>query len=1224
MAIAAAFDLQHEQALAIYTAKGLQPTFNWQDMLHTEHEKAFTVAKMLDADLLHEVHQHVNAAIAQGHTVARFIEDLQPKLEAAGWWGKKVIDNPITGLPQPAQLGSPARLRLIFRQNLQAGYAAGHWQQIQETKDDFPFLLYDAVNDHRVRPEHAAWDGTILPVDHEFWATHYPPNGWNCRCSVVPLTEEDADAMGGPTEPPPLDLQPWTNPSTGKQYQVPKGIDPGWDYHPGKASYDKLQEVAQQKLGGMPPGLQQAANEALDQHNASLSADAAKAAAGSVDDPALAALAKKAGKGAGPPGFTPAQAGQLKEIVENAAHQVPKSIPADPGGWMARAWKKLKDDPAFVNAPIADKLDQLADAGAAIKAHVKQLNNLGAYKKAALAGKTPPPAAAKAFNALDDAAKADFMAKIDAAKAKAAQQAAAAAPPVSTVPKVNLVSGPDTGPPDFARLQQIGGQGGSNPGALFVDPDTGTKWYVKLPDSDLHARNEVLASRLYQAAGVDAADVRLLDGVTFNGRTGLGVASRVVDGLDNIGARLREAAGSQEGFVVDAWLANWDAVGLSFDNMLARGKRAFRLDTGGALLFRAQGGRKPALTAIVEELDSLRNPGINAQAAAVFGQLDEARMLAGVRALKGIDDDEIRRLARELMPRDQADDLADVLIARKAHILGKYPIPEALVAQADDAGARVAAVELQRIRDSRANGYALRTDKDQIEDQQVLVWQELGADGETYTVATLKARGSGYAAIRDLAEKGSGAAAVVDDADLHSSILAAVKGISSNATVRALDIDRAGKAAAQLVQLRKRADDLVAAGALTRSEVSGTLDYYQAWIDAITDAVKGGTGAPQKLATPGGALLARQGAIQGRAVGAQAVPVQFAERVEAFKAATVRRGHIARGTDDNFSAYRFHEASIDGVRVRFWSERSGAPFALDGRVELAVQGDDAAAAAKAIGALDRLGINSARATDLDVEELYQLQVANHAGRLRDYEQAMQGIADQAARVQAGREFVAKLAGASDVGELPGYVAQGVRQAFDTGSAHTFRPDLRGKEWDRFRRDWRLHHSVTNASSVAEALDRVLESGGQFAPTTDKLRRGIPVGGWSPSQDLQTGGASYFFTRIKSARAARGNRGFVWKADLLGRLDSVSYDHDAYGRVTADYVQRMRVSGVDAWRQAGGVGNNETIFKNGVSVFDHLDSIVTGSPAERDEVLQVLRKHKITAWPDGRALEEVVK
>ena len=61
------------------------------------------------------------------------------------------------------------------------------WESIQEDKELFPQLQYLTVNDGRVRPEHAAWDGIIKPVDDEFWNSHMAPNDWGCRCRVIQL-----------------------------------------------------------------------------------------------------------------------------------------------------------------------------------------------------------------------------------------------------------------------------------------------------------------------------------------------------------------------------------------------------------------------------------------------------------------------------------------------------------------------------------------------------------------------------------------------------------------------------------------------------------------------------------------------------------------------------------------------------------------------------------------------------------------------------------------------------------------------------------------------------------------------------------------------------------------------------------------------------------------------------------------------------------------------------
>ena len=67
-----------------------------------------------------------------------------------------------------------------------------------------------------------------------------------------------------------------------------------------------------------------------------------------------------------------------------------------------------------------------------------------------------------------------------------------------------------TTPPDLSGLKKVGSQLGSNPGGQYVDQN-GTKFYVKQSKSDDHAKNEVLATKLYQAAGSPIVDSNLID-----------------------------------------------------------------------------------------------------------------------------------------------------------------------------------------------------------------------------------------------------------------------------------------------------------------------------------------------------------------------------------------------------------------------------------------------------------------------------------------------------------------------------------------------------------------------------------------------------------------------------------------------------------------------------------------------------------------------------------------
>ena len=61
---------------------------------------------------------------------------------------------------------------------------AAKWEQIEADGDRYN-LQYRTQHDDKVRPEHAALDGVTLPPSDPFWESYYPPNGWNCRCTVA-------------------------------------------------------------------------------------------------------------------------------------------------------------------------------------------------------------------------------------------------------------------------------------------------------------------------------------------------------------------------------------------------------------------------------------------------------------------------------------------------------------------------------------------------------------------------------------------------------------------------------------------------------------------------------------------------------------------------------------------------------------------------------------------------------------------------------------------------------------------------------------------------------------------------------------------------------------------------------------------------------------------------------------------------------------------------------
>ena len=60
------------------------------------------------------------------------------------------------------------------------------YRRLKAQRDLFPYWEYKTAGDGRVREEHAVLDGLVLLHSDPLWDKIYPPNGWNCRCYVVP------------------------------------------------------------------------------------------------------------------------------------------------------------------------------------------------------------------------------------------------------------------------------------------------------------------------------------------------------------------------------------------------------------------------------------------------------------------------------------------------------------------------------------------------------------------------------------------------------------------------------------------------------------------------------------------------------------------------------------------------------------------------------------------------------------------------------------------------------------------------------------------------------------------------------------------------------------------------------------------------------------------------------------------------------------------------------
>ncbi|MBF0368574.1 MAG: hypothetical protein HQL52_03865 [Magnetococcales bacterium] len=225
-------------ALELLRDKAMIPTDSWQEMLEGAHIWGFSVAGATKGDLLIDLHDAVTSHIEEGESGQTFVKIFREIAEKHGWSFK----------------GDPTRrANTILDTNFHSSYSAGRLKQQQALVEHRPFWQYRHGGSMNPRKHHLAWHGMVLPTDDPWWRTHYPPNGYGCKCFVSALSQWDLDRQGLVVDQAPvIETYKWTT-KDGREMFVPAGIDPGFDHMPGdKSGADQLQN----KIQGWPQELQ--------------------------------------------------------------------------------------------------------------------------------------------------------------------------------------------------------------------------------------------------------------------------------------------------------------------------------------------------------------------------------------------------------------------------------------------------------------------------------------------------------------------------------------------------------------------------------------------------------------------------------------------------------------------------------------------------------------------------------------------------------------------------------------------------------------------------------------------------------------------------------------------------------------------------------------------------------------------------------------------------------
>lgn len=222
--VASALDLPFDEAIDFLRQKVNTTSTGWTDVFGRANTRAFTVAGAATDALVEDFRTEIAKALEQGTTLQEFRGAFDEIVRKHGW----------------EHTGRPGwRSRVIYETNLSMAYSAGRYAQQTEPETllAFPYWQYVHSGARHPRKQHLAWNGLVLAATDPFWDWAYPPNGWGCGCRVRPLSETRLRRQGrtGVDEAPERIPTQTVVKRTGEVLKGSLGVDPGFDYNPGKA-----------------------------------------------------------------------------------------------------------------------------------------------------------------------------------------------------------------------------------------------------------------------------------------------------------------------------------------------------------------------------------------------------------------------------------------------------------------------------------------------------------------------------------------------------------------------------------------------------------------------------------------------------------------------------------------------------------------------------------------------------------------------------------------------------------------------------------------------------------------------------------------------------------------------------------------------------------------------------------------------------------------------------
>jgi len=832
----------------------------------------------------------------------------------------------------------------------------------------------------------------------------------------------------------------------------------------------------------------------------------------------------------------------------------------------------------------------------------------------------------------------------------------------------------------FKNRREVRSELGGAHRKYIYDDDQGNQWLFKPISEDFRAHGDEVAYRIGRLIDPDAVEVRLIE---LDGETG-SIQRMVpklkaqkdfkgIDPKDLLPAELEQV---QREHVIDWLISNHDG---HWENFL-RGTDGHLYGIDKGQLYKFLGDDALDIAYHPNAVHGASEPYYNSVMRA-FAEgkvdLDLQATLKYIERVEAIPDEQFVDMLRPYAERRfkkgsaKLDAFYQMALDRKHSVrsdfekfYGKLAKKRGVPGFSFDAkaakkgAARLGQFEQRMVEDAAEAGWqgkSIPIDVDQIEDQNALVFQQTVKKSSKVTgkqtVVQIKVRPEHEDKILEAIGKAGPAGkktilpqvgAPLPEDEFYDTILTAVKSVNhhlADNNFNQKSVDAAVKLKTKLSKLLKHED----------VEIRHMAESYIAKIEELHASVldvANGKGSGKKVTKFVEYLRKSEPSKAVQAVKPKDMVVRKG-KVLMQKRTNTAGEIITDGTERDLSSLfgrgmadgtQFEIEFEDGVTAvyRPWAGNSDI-FAAAGELEVRVDGACAPGVVeKALDKIERLGLNATPAAIEDAEIMYlqkqaYVQGIDNSPRYKKALGAMRNKSKQE-QVKTLRDFWNAELGVRDVTELPHYNPFGEFQHATHGKLEgagrrtQMRFDLTESDLERQMSGYSLRHTLTDDRDMAEFIETALEHNGAMVSTVEKMRMGIKPGGMSPVADMESGGGTYFFTRIrKTPSSARpGEPGLYFKRNLLRRMDAITYDHDKFGRCTGDHVRRNRKSQIDQWKSiVQRDRSDETIFKYSVTLLDNLEVIVAPDRKAKMNIIMSFKKRGITHLPDGRKIEDIV-